>query len=32
LGDYDTPLDIDNTSVSERFDWCNVNQMNKIYE
>lgn len=28
LGDYNTPLVVNST---ERFDWCNINQMNKIY-
>lgn len=29
VGDYNPPFDT--LVVSERFDWCNINQMNKIY-
>jgi len=29
LGDYNTPIDFENLSISERFDWCHINQMNR---
>lgn len=28
-GDYNTPVDIDSITISEKFDWCHINQMNK---
>jgi putative transposase len=28
-GDYNTPLDINSIKISEKFDWCHANQMNK---
>jgi len=31
MGGYSTPVDVDNISISERFDWCNINQMNRNY-
>jgi putative transposase len=32
MGDYNPPLDIDSTRVSERFDWCHINQMNRNHK
>lgn len=31
LGDYNTPIDFENLTKSERFDWCKTNQMNNFY-
>ena len=31
MGDYNPPLDIDKTLVSERFGWCHTNQMNRSH-
>jgi len=28
-GDYNTPLDVNSIKISEKFDWCHANQMNK---
>jgi putative transposase len=31
MGNYSLPLDIDKISVSERFGWCHINQMNRFH-
>ena len=32
LGDYNTPIDVDNLSSSKRFSWCNIKKMNEKIE
>jgi hypothetical protein len=31
LGDYNTPIDFDNLSISKRFSWCDIKKMNRKY-